>query len=97
MPRTTRQKMVSHTLPEALAWLEARLLAGLTDAQCAQVHRTGHADAGGRGWRRADRAVQHGDLADAPSPGHGRGAAENPKTPQDQSEATWLDPLAATG
>ena len=41
MTRSTRQRMITHTLPEALAWLEARLLVDLTDAQCAKVQRTG--------------------------------------------------------
>ena len=72
MTRTTRQKMVTHTLPDALAWLEARLLVDLTEAQCAEGVPDGDADAGRGGWRRADRAVQHGDLARASSPGPGR-------------------------
>ena len=43
MPRTTRTPRTPApvTLPEALAYLEAHQFARLTDAQCAQVHRTG--------------------------------------------------------
>ena len=93
MTRSTRQRMITHTLPEALAWLEARLLVNLTDAQCGKVYRTGTlmlAAADG-----VERIVLFStvislarhllDMVAVPQ--------RTPKTPQDESEATWPGPL----